>query len=306
MVTMFTERHRANGTIDYPLGGGQSIIEALVRGLRKYGGRVLLSSHVDNILMEGDRAVGVEFRKTRGPNKGEKTIIRSRKAVVSNASVWDTARLIPDNVSFSKLANSIPKTDSFMHLHLGIEASGLPSDLECHHLILNDWSMGISAPQNVCIVSIPTVFDSSLAPPGHHVVHAYTAGNEPYDVWKGMDRLSPEYTNLKEVRSEVLWRALEKVIPDIRARVKLKLVGTPLTHERYLRRREGTYGPAIKAGEMSFPGSQTSIPGLLCCGDSTMPGIGVPAVAASGLLAAHSLIPFWDHWKLLDSLEDAI
>lgn len=306
MVTMFTERHRVNGTIDYPLGGGQSIIEALVRGLRKYGGQLLLCSHVDNILMEGGRAIGVAFHKTRGPRKGEKMIIRSRKAVISNASIWDTARLIPQNEAFCKQADLTPKTDSFMHLHLGIEASGLPSDLECHHLILNDWTMGISAPQNVCLVSIPTVFDSSLAPFGHHVVHAYTAGNEPYHIWKDMDRQSSQYAILKEERSEVLWRALEKVIPDIRARVKLKLVGTPLTHERYLHRSEGTYGPAIKAGEMTFPGPQTSIPGLLCCGDSTMPGIGVPAVAASGLITAHSLVSVWDHLKLLNLLEDAI
>jgi len=28
--------------------------------------------------------------------------------------------------------------DSFIHLHLGIHASNLPKDLECHHLIIND------------------------------------------------------------------------------------------------------------------------------------------------------------------------
>ncbi len=30
------------------------------------------------------------------------------------------------------------------------------------------------APQNVINVSIPTVFDPSLAPPGKHLIHAYT------------------------------------------------------------------------------------------------------------------------------------
>lgn len=96
---------------------------------------------------------------------------------------------------------------------------------------------------------------------------------------------------------------MEKIIPDIRDRVKLKLVGTPLTHERYLRRSEGTYGPAVRAGKESFPGPATNIPGLLCCGDSTMPGIGVPAVAASGMIAANSLVPVWQQWGLLNSLE---
>ncbi len=50
------------------------------------------------------------------------------------------------------------------------------------------------------------------------------------------------------------------------------MVGTPLTHERFLRRHRGSYGPAIKAGEAMFPGPTTPIPGLYCAGDSTFPG----------------------------------
>jgi hypothetical protein len=32
-----------------------------------------------------------------------------------------------------------PRTGSFMHLHLGIDATGLPQDLDIHHLIVNRW-----------------------------------------------------------------------------------------------------------------------------------------------------------------------
>jgi hypothetical protein len=39
----------------------------------------------------------------------------------------------------------------------------------------------------------------------------------------------------QEERSQCLWAALERVIPDVRQRAEVKLVGTPLTHERYLR-----------------------------------------------------------------------
>ena len=28
-------------------------------------------------------------------------------------------------------------------------------------------------------------------------MHAYTAGNEPYELWEGLDRRSPEYKRLK-------------------------------------------------------------------------------------------------------------
>jgi phytoene dehydrogenase-like protein len=97
-----------------------------------------------------------------------------------------------------------------MHLHLGIDATGLPEDLECHHLFVNNWA-NLAAEQNVCIASIPTVFDPSLAPEGKAVVHAYTAANEPWDLWQGLDTKSEAYKRLKEERSECLWLALERV-----------------------------------------------------------------------------------------------
>ncbi|KAK9805482.1 hypothetical protein WJX72_000755 [[Myrmecia] bisecta] len=303
MAFMFMERNSGRSTIDYPMGGSGAIIDALVRGIEKYGGRVLLRSHVDEIILEGGKAVGVRLRPKpgkRGVSGPE--IIRARKAVVSNASVWDTQKLLnhrDDN--WRREAQSTPQTGSFMHLHLGIDAGGLPKDLECHHLIVNSLE-DVEAPQNVNIVSIPTVFDKSLAPPGKALVHAYTAGNEPYSLWRGLDRRSPEYLHLKEERSQCLWQALERVIPDIRQRVELNLAGTPLTHERFLNRHQGTYGPAISAANSSFPGPQTPIKGLYRCGDSSNPGIGVPAAAASGIICANTLVPVWSHFKLLDAL----
>lgn len=75
-------------------------------------------------------------------------------------------------------------------------------------------------------------------------------------------------------------QALERVIPDIRSRTEVCLVGTPLTHERYLRRHRGSYGPAISAAGGSWPGAGTPLPGLSVCGDSCMPGIGVPAAVS--------------------------
>ena len=74
-----------------------------------------------------------------------------------------------------------------------------------------------------------------MAPDGMHALHAYTPATEPYDLWKGLDRSSEEYAKLKEKRSQVLWKAIERVIPDIRQRVDVAQVGTPLTHERFLR-----------------------------------------------------------------------
>lgn len=294
---MFADWYRPGVVLDYPVGGSAALVEALLRGLKKYQGELLLNAHVEQVLVEGSRAVGVSLR-------GGKQI-RARRAVVSNASVWDTLKLLPEKAvpkSYQKARAATPECDSFMHLHLGIDASGLEDKLRCHYIVVNDWESGVTAAQNVVLISIPSVLDSSLAPSGKHTIHVYTPGNEPYQLWQGMDRKSEEYMRLKSLRAEVMWQAVERVIPDIRSRCELTLVGTPLTHERYLRRHRGSYGPAIRAGKDWFPGPNTPLKGLLCCGDSTFPGIGLPAVAASGMIAANTLAPISKHLAMLQDI----
>ncbi|WP_138497094.1 phytoene desaturase family protein [Nostoc sp. PA-18-2419] len=293
---MFADWYKPGAVLDYPIGGSGALVDALVQGLQRHGGQLKLGAHVEQVLVEGNRAVGVRL--------GDRQEIRARQAVISNASVWDTLKLLPENAvskHFRAKRQATPECDSFMHLHLGIDAQGLQTNLQCHYVVVNNWEAGVTAPQNMVVISIPSTLDSSLAPPGKHVIHVYTPGNEPYAIWQGMNRKSQEYAEQKRSRAEVMWQALERIIPDIRSRCEVTLVGTPLTHERFLRRHQGSYGPAIAAGSGIFPGPTTPLPGLLCCGDSTFPGIGLPAVAVSGMIAANTLAPVNKH---LDMLED--
>ncbi|KAG2491890.1 hypothetical protein HYH03_009842 [Edaphochlamys debaryana] len=294
---MFNEWYRPNCYLEFPRGGAQAMVQGLVDGLERHGGRVMLNSHVDRVIIDRGRAQGVALR-------GGGTVT-ARKAVISNASVWDTLRLLPADelpAEWRAKAAATPACPSFMHLHVGFDAKGLDPDLELHHILVNSWEGGVQAPQNVVLVSIASVIDPALAPPGKHCLHAYLPATEPYELWEGLDRKSPEYARLKEERSQVLWAGVEKIIPDIRKRAEVSVVGSPLTHERYLRRHRGSYGPAIMAGKGFFPGPTTPVGGLYCCGDSTFPGIGLPAVAASGAICANSLVPVWDHMALLDEL----
>ncbi|WP_445632300.1 Carotene isomerase [Nostoc sp. DSM 114161] len=295
---MFADWYKPGAVLDYPIGGSGALVDALVQGLQRHGGKLMLSAHVEEVLVERNRAVGVRLR--------DRQEIRARKAVISNASVWDTLKLLRENAAskqFRAQRQATPECDSFMHLHLGINAEGLQPNLQCHYVVVNNWEAGVTAPQNLVVISIPSVLDSSLAPPGKHMIHVYTPGNEPYAIWRGMDRRSEEYAEQKRSRAEVMWQALERVIPDIRSRCEVTLVGTPLTHERYLRRHQGSYGPAIAAGSGIFPGPSTPLAGLLCCGDSTFPGIGLPAVAASGMIAANTLAPVNKHLEMLENIK---
>ncbi|KAK1385729.1 prolycopene isomerase, chloroplastic [Heracleum sosnowskyi] len=299
MVYMFAEWYKPNCTLEYPLQGSGAIVDALVRGVQKFGGRISLRSHVEAIVVENGRAIGVKLRSGQ--------FVRARKAVVSNASMWDTLNLLPKEVvpkSYEDRIKKTPQCESFMHLHLGFDSEGMREDLGIHHIVVNDWKRGVDADQNVVLISVPSVLSPTLAPPGKHVLHAYTPGTEPFGLWEGLDRRSSEYKKLKDERSEVMWNAVERALgPGFnREKCEVKLVGTPLTHKRFLRRNRGTYGPAIQAGKDTFPGHPTPIPQLYCCGDSTFPGIGVPAVAASGAIVANSLVSVSQHLQLLDAV----
>jgi phytoene dehydrogenase-like protein len=163
-------------------------------------------------------------------------------------------------------------------------------------VVIHDSNKDITTPGNTCMISIPSVWDATVAPQGHHVIHAYTL--EPYAGWER----NQQYEQKKRSKAETLYRAIEKIIPDLRQRVVLELIGTPLTHAFYLRRYQGSYGPAIAAKKGMFPGPHTPIKGLYRVGDSTMPGIGVPAVAASGILCANTLVEPSQTLELLENL----
>ncbi len=291
MAMMMGEFYDTDAIMDCPRGGAKAIIDALVRGIEKHGGSVFVNSHVDQIHIQNGIATGITLKKHKKDGK----IIQAKKAVVSNLSVWDLFQSgIVDTTHFPekfvKERLQTPVGKSFMHLHIGFQMTRKELDqLQAHYMYIDDWSRGVEAEDNAVLLSIPSVHDETLAPEGHAVLHIYTPATESYDRWKDLDRKSDEYKALKEERSQYLWTVLEKIIPDIRDRATIVQIGTPLTHQRFLRRYQGSYGPAIQAGEGSFPFPGTPVKNLLCTGDSCFPGIGVPAVAGSGLIAANSV-----------------
>ena len=110
------------------------------------------------------------------------------------------------------------------------------------------------------------------------------------------------YKKLKEEKSQVLFDAVERIFPDIRERIKdegnLISIGTPLTHRRFNRRGFGAYGPGVDEDDEVWNLLQTKalgIENLFLCGDSCFPGIGIPGVAASGTIAANTVVGVREH-----------
>lgn len=59
---MFAEWYKPGCCLEYPLNGSAAIVEALVRGMQKFGGRLSLGSHVEKVVVENGRATGVKLR----------------------------------------------------------------------------------------------------------------------------------------------------------------------------------------------------------------------------------------------------
>jgi len=275
---VFADRHY--GGINYPKGGVGTIAQKLVEGLEKVGGKIQYKAKVAKIILEGNQAVGVKLVSGQEYRA---------KRIISNATRWDTfEKLIP--------AESMPKAEkrwqtrykkspSFLSIHLGVAAEVLPPGTECHHVLLEEWD-NMEKSQGTIFVSIPTLLDPSLAPPGQHIIHAFTPSW--VEEWRGLS--SVEYAQRKEAAAEKLIDRLEQIFPGLNQGLDFMEVGTPRSHRRFLGREDGTYGPIPRKklpGLLGMPFNRTAVPGLYCVGDSTFPGQGLNAVAFSGFACAH-------------------
>ena len=194
MAYMLADWYRPGVVLDYPRGGSGAIVDALVRAVRKHNSTVSLNSHVDEIIVEEGKAVGVKLANGQ--------TVRAKDAVVSNADPYITNKLLsgarssgalPDAmekfmdkmVSSDSDAGGMEDLKSFIHIHAGIDAKGLPeeasADFPAQWAVVRDWDgpEGVEDPRNIVLCSMPSLIDPSMAPEGKHVIHAYTPATEP-------------------------------------------------------------------------------------------------------------------------------
>jgi phytoene dehydrogenase-like protein len=196
MAYMLADWYRPGVTLDFPKGGSGAIVNALVRAVRKHSGSsVSLNSHVTEILVQDSKAVGVTLANG--------SVVRARLAVVSNADPYITNQLLQSAretgalaasamdayldrmINTNATAGGMADLRSFIHLHAGIDATGLPlqpsADFPAQWAVIRNWDgpMGVEDPRNIVLCSMPSLLDQGMAPNGKHVIHAYTPATEP-------------------------------------------------------------------------------------------------------------------------------
>lgn len=267
---------RHHGGIHYPLGGSGAIPRALVEGIEKFGGDLLYGREVRRIIVNKGRAEGVVL------DNGEELYA---KAVVSNATVWDTCNRLLDDDRYRVPEERFLRAPSWFQMYLGVRGETVPEGLHVHHIMVDDWQR-YDEHGGTIYLSAPSILDRSLAPEGRHVVHAFVTDETVR--WEHLERGSDDYRQAKEVYADKLMQRIERIMPGLRDAVEVKVLATPQTHERYLNRFLGSYGPLLHPGQnvLQKPQNRTAVKELYAVGDSTFPGQGVIAVTYSGVSCA--------------------
>lgn len=272
----------------YPVGGIQSVPDALVRVLKRHGGEIEYKTFVDKIILEKGKAAGIETRKGKRIRAGQ---------VVSNIAARSTfLNLVgKENLpkDFVKTLDRLEISLSSFYVYLGVDMDPRTAGVDAPETIVyetydntKEWNRLLRGePAIPCFgIAIPTLVDPSLAPPNKHVVIVMTMA--PYYL------SGKSWREEKERFAKELIDRAEKLIPGLSEHTIVQDAATPLTYERYTLNSLGAamgwaFSPSMFLKRLE---QKTPIPNLYLAGHWTMPGGGVPAVALSGLRAARLIL----------------
>lgn len=264
-------------------GGMHVLATGLADALAKAGGRISYGRSVDEVVLaDGDRGA------VRGVRTGGDLV--TADAVVVNADLPGAYGLLPGIRPPASLRRA-HYSPSAVVWHAGVR--GHPAAGHAHHNIhfghawrtaFRDLDDGRRMSDPSLLVSVPTLSDPELAPPGCSVL--YTLEPVP-NLTGGLDWARLRAT----VRSELSARIQrlgypvdtveESLVDPVDWARQGLAAGTPFSLSHRLL-QSGPFRPSNVDGRA---------PGLVFVGTGTVPGVGVPMVLLSGKLAAERLGP---------------
>lgn len=296
-------RHYFSGG-SFPIGGSSRIVETADPVIEKSGGTILINAPVEEILIEGKKAIGVKMSDGK---------IFKAKNVISGAGILNTyGKLLPERIrSKHQLQSKLSKVKrSVAHacLYIGLEGSPeeldlpktnywiYPKDLDhdaCVERYLND----INSEFPVVYISFPSAKDPdwNRRHPGKSTIDIITlVPYERFDRWKETSwmKRGEEYDSLKESISNRLLEVLYKYMPQVEGKVSHFELSSPLTTQHFVNYDEGEiYGldhsPKRFRQEILQP--RTPIKNLYLTGQDVVTA-GVAAALFSGAITTSAML----------------
>jgi all-trans-retinol 13,14-reductase len=289
----------------YAKGRSQKISNAFADYIEKHGGKVMLNTKVEEILVKDHAAYGV---KTADGKEF------TGKVVVSNANAYDTFHTMMKEDEFLK--DYLTKLDKYsvslscFQIFLGLKKDLVKevgiTDSEIFYTPGYDPEAAYQSALNARVEDGGygiMLYDNVLkgySPKGKNTMNILVLqGYEPWkkfeaDYFKGN---KTEYRKEKERMADVLIDQVEKtLLPGLRNAIEVKEIGTPLTNLRYT----GNYRGAIYGFDQTVDNSgmnrlphSTPIANLYLAGAWTRPGHGYGAVIPSGLECFGEIMQKW-------------
>lgn len=272
-----------------PLGGMGAVSDALAASARKAGAELRTGSRVRCIIVEADRACGVQMES--GETIRAANIISNADPRSTFLSLLGPAQL---DTGFVRKVQHLRASGRAGKLHLALsglpEFTGLPPKSAADRLLVapsmdylerafNPSKYREYPAEPALEISLPTVRDPSLAPTGQHVLSAVVQFL-PYD--DGPARDANRATCLASILA-----TLESHAPGLRALVLSAELLTPYDIEQEFGMTGGHWHHAAMGFDQFFfirpvPGAaqyRAPVDGLFLCGAGCHPGGGVMGIA---------------------------
>jgi phytoene dehydrogenase-like protein len=272
-----------------PAGGLGAVSVALGRAATAAGAEVLTSSPVARILVKDDRATGVMLAS--GAEIGAGVVISNADPKTTFLELLGTEHL---DAGFVRRVAQLRTRGVTGKLHLALErlpqftgvgAGSLRGrllvapDADYIERAYNHAKYGEYSQAPMLEVTVPTLTDPSLAPPGKHVV-SVVVQYAPYNLKEGWEAGRQRFT-------DIIIDTLGAYAPGLRQCVAAAQLLSPADVEREFRINGGHWHHAELAFDQFFmvrpvPGAtqyRTPLPGLFLCGAGCHPGGGVMGIA---------------------------
>ncbi|MGI6157629.1 MAG: phytoene desaturase family protein [Saccharofermentanales bacterium] len=277
-AVMFVDNHV--GGSYYPAGSTLFLPGKLEKVIEAHGGDMILSTDVTEIVLDGDRAVGVRLDDGR--------TLRAEDIVYSG-TVWNLYDgLIPEHRSSPERrawAKAQVPTYPSVVLYSVVDREVIPDETLPIEMLVGNPSELDESEVTAYIFSID---DRTLC---GHDEHTVLAIGPSFEDWDALDPAA--YQARKASETDRLIGVLERRFPGFSSAVRYAEVATPKTIERFCLKNGGAVaGPKQMLGQHMFRRLHTQIEfsNLFCCGESTVMGTGTPTVTTEGLAAANAIL----------------
>lgn len=280
-------------------GGSQKLSNYLAKLITDNGGEVLLGNTVNKIITDGNKAIGVKYKKTFEKKSLNKKVYAN--TIIANTAIPNVINLLPseNRIALKLKTQNLKKSCSILTIYIGFKKEIKDLGNKCYSTFIADdniknlHDMHETNKKDFNKKSFVFVdysqIDSGLASKGKSVGAICTVD---YLInWKNLDK--EEYKKKKEEVAQIYFKKLEKLIPGITKEIEYYEVGTPKTIKRYTLNPGGSvYGFAQtpkQAGMYRIP-NKSLIENLYFASAWTNPGGGFTGAILSGWFCAKKVL----------------